>query len=238
VLNGSYYVKVDSTDPYGVTNTVTQVVTVNRHLAEVQVDIFNEAGEVVRHLTSYVEDTGTFNIENVSLSASVLQPTSDATPVPGNTNYVTINLGNGETLTWDGTDDQGAIVTNGHYDVEIHYEDGTGGDQVITRGLLVESTGHTHPNDSVYAKPNLMNRRTGFQTTLAVDSADTYTLQVKVYDMSGELLRNVGITPDGVNQVRADFTGEATGMYFAMVELINTEGGVAKRQALKIVVVR
>ena len=74
VLNGSYYVKVDSTDPYGVTNTVTQVVTVNRHLAEVQVDIFNEAGEIVRHLTSYVEDAGTFSINNVN-SFSLGAPT-------------------------------------------------------------------------------------------------------------------------------------------------------------------
>jgi hypothetical protein len=217
---------------------VTQVVTVNRHLAEVQVDIFNEAGEIVRHLTSYVDDAGTFSINNVTLSASVLQPTSDATPVPGNTNYVTINLGNGETLTWDGTDDQGAIVTNGHYDVEIHYEDGTGGDQVITRGLLVESTGRTHPNDMVYAKPNLMTWRTGYQTTLAVDSADTYTFQVKVYDVAGELLKDVPVKPNGTNQVKADFSDQATGMYFAMVELVNHQGGVAKRQALKIVVVK
>jgi hypothetical protein len=151
---------------------------------------------------------------------------------------VTINLGNGETLTWDGTDDQGAIVTNGHYDVEIHYEDGTGGDQVITRGLLVESTGRTHPNDMVYAKPNLMTWRTGYQTTLAVDSADTYTFQVKVYDVAGELLKDVPVKPNGTNQVKADFSDQATGMYFAMVELVNPQGGVAKRQALKIVVVK
>ena len=66
VLNGSYYVKVDSTDPLGVTNTITQVVTVNRHLAKVQVNIFNEAGEIIRHLTSYVDDAGTFQINNVT----------------------------------------------------------------------------------------------------------------------------------------------------------------------------
>jgi hypothetical protein len=185
-----------------------------------------------------VEDAGNFSINNVNLSSSVLEPTSDSTPVPGNTNYVTINLGNGETLTWDGTNDQGQIVTNGHYDVEIHYEDGTGGDLVVTRGLLVESTGSTHPNDSVYAKPNLMTWRTGYQTTLAVDSADTYTFQVKVYDVAGELLKDVPVKPNGTNQVKADFSDQATGMYFAMVELINPQGGVAKRQALKIVVVK
>ena len=76
---------------------------------------------------------------------------------------MTINLGNGETLTWDGKDDQGAIVTNGHYDVEIHYEDGTGGDQVVTRGLLVESTGQTHPNEQIYSWPQVLNWRTGYQ---------------------------------------------------------------------------
>ena len=239
VQNGSYYVKVDNTDPFGITNTVSQVVTVNRHLAKVQVNIFNEAGEIIRHLTSYVDDAGTFSIDNVNLSTAVLQPTSDTTPVPGNANYVTINLGNGQSLSWDGKDDQGSIVTNGHYNVEIHYEDGTGGDQVVTRGLLVETTGQTHPNDVVYAKPNVLNGRSGYQTALRVDSNDAYTLRIKIYDIAGELIRNVPVVPDGVNnEMQADFSSQASGMYFAMVELINGQGGVAKRQALKIVVVR
>jgi hypothetical protein len=231
-------VKLDNTDPFGVTSTITQVVTVNRHLAEVQVNVFNEAGEIVRHLTSYVADSGAFSVNNVNLSSAVLQPTTDTTPTEGNTNIVMVNLGSGEAVTWDGTDDQGAIVSNGHYDLEIHYEDGGGGDQVVTRGLLVETTGSTHPNNVVYAMPNLMNWKTGYQTVFAVSSTEVYTMRAKVYDIAGELIKDVPVAPNGVeNQVKADFSNVASGVYLGMVELINNTGGVEKRQALKIVVV-
>ncbi len=239
VLNGSYYVKVDNTDPFGVTTTVSQVVTVNRHLAKVQVNIFNEAGEIIRHLTSYVDAADAFSINNVKLSSSVLQPTTDTTPTTGNTNILMINMGNGESVTWDGTDDQGAIVTNGHYDVEIHYEDGAGGEQVVTRGLLVETTGSTHPNNTILAMPNLLNWKTSYQTVIEVNSTEAYTLRVKVYDTAGELLKNVPVVPNGVeNQMTADFSNVASGLYLTLVEVINNTGGVEKRQALKIIVVR
>ena len=73
---------------------------------------------------------------------------------------------------------------------------------------------------------------------ITVNSADLYTLQVQVYDIAGELLKKVPMEPTGANQVQADFSGQASGMYFVMVELINSEGGLEKRQALKIIVVR
>jgi hypothetical protein len=73
---------------------------------------------------------------------------------------------------------------------------------------------------------------------ITVNSVDENTLKVQVYDIAGELLKKVPVVPNGVNQVKADFSNVASGMYFVMVELINSEGGLEKRQALKIVIAR
>jgi len=57
-VNGNYYVKVDNIDTFGVVRTTTQEVTVNRSLYKADLTIYNEAGEVVRHLLTYVDDPG------------------------------------------------------------------------------------------------------------------------------------------------------------------------------------
>jgi hypothetical protein len=84
-----------------------------------------------------------------------------------------------------------------------------------------------------------MNEHTGYKPVIAVNSSEVYTLHVKIFDVAGECLRKVPVMPNGkVNQVQADFSELASGMYFGVVDLINSEGEVAKHQVIKIVVVR
>ncbi len=56
--NGIYYVKVDSISNLGVDVSTTQQVTVNRTLYQSTILIYNEAGEVVKHLYIYTDDPG------------------------------------------------------------------------------------------------------------------------------------------------------------------------------------
>ena len=101
---------------YGVVTTVEKVVTVSRSIARIEVNIYNEAGEVVRHLYGYADDPGNLSTMDVKFSTNLLQPTN-GTPVPGGS-VVYITSSTGLNLVWDGRSDSGAIVTNGHYEIK------------------------------------------------------------------------------------------------------------------------
>src|SRR5581483_4290965 len=51
VTNGTYLIKVDSVDPYGVTSTITKNVIVNITRSTLEVAVYNEAGEIVKHFS-------------------------------------------------------------------------------------------------------------------------------------------------------------------------------------------
>ena len=230
VSNGDYYLKIDNVDPYGVVTTVEKVVTVSRSIARIEVNIYNEAGEVVRHLYGYADDPGNLSTMDVKFSTNLLQPTN-GTPVPGGTSVVYITSSTGLNLVWDGRSDSGAIVTNGHYDIEVHYIDGKGGESAITQGIVVQS-GNVRTN-VVTAQPNVL---TGGQTgtNLRIASVASYTLKVQLYDVAGELIKKV-TGNQGENGVYLDMKGLASGLYIAVVELTDANGKFAGRQITKIV---
>ncbi len=89
VSNGVYYVQVTSTDAYGVVTNVSQTVTVSRAIAQIQIDVYNEAGEVVKHLYSFADDPGNAPLGQVQLSTGMIAPRV-GTPVPGGNNAVTV----------------------------------------------------------------------------------------------------------------------------------------------------
>ena len=188
VSNGEYYVKVDNVDSLGVDESISKMVMVSRSIAKIQVDIYNEAGEIVRHLYSYVDDPGPNMRSDVQLSASVIQPSQTA-GAAGST--VEITGSNGMTLVWDGKSDTGAIVTNGHYQVEVHYTDGKGGEQVMTRGVIVQSTNQSPADGKVVAKPNVLAKGVT-STRVEVSSTVPYTLTANLYDVAGELFGEPG----------------------------------------------
>lgn len=233
VSNGAYYMKIDNVNPYGTVATVSKVVTVSRAVARVEVNVFNEAGEVVRHLYGYADDPENLSAMDVSFSTNLLQPT-EGTPVPGGTNVVYITSTNGMRLEWDGRSDSGAIVTNGHYDIEVHYIDGHGGESAVTRGIIVQSTNER--GEEVYAQPNVL--ADGQTTTIVkIDSARGYTLTAQLYDVAGELIRTVA-GDMGTNAVMLDVKGLASGMYIVVVELKDADGKFAGRQITKIAIQR
>ncbi len=233
VTNGKYYIKVDNTDSLGVVTSVSQMVMVSRSIAKVSVNIYNEAGEIVRHLYSYVDDPSNNILGDIQLSSNVIKPSA----VSGSNGSVAITSSSGMTLVWDGKSDSGAIVTNGRYQVEIHYVDGKGGEQIITRGLLVQSDNSPISNGNVFAGPNII--KGDLNSTLIQVHADVnYTLTARLYDTAGELVRAAVTGPAGTNKVPMDLTGVASGLYFAVVDLTNSQGGIVGHQVTQIVIQR
>jgi len=231
VSNGKYYLKVDNVDGFGTVTSVSQSVLVNRSIARVQVDIFNEAGEIVRHLYSYADDPGGGTLENLQLSSSVLNPSASTN------GSVNITASNGMTLVWNGKSDSGSVVSNGRYEIEIHVTDGKGGEQVVSRGIVVESQNQSLTNGNVIAEPNILKggRTT---TTLVVESNTPFTLVVQLYDVAGEKLGAPQPGKTGSNRAEVSLSGLSSGLYFAVVNLINAEGGSAGKQTARIVLLR
>jgi flagellar hook assembly protein FlgD len=236
VSNGEYYVKVDNVDPFGVVNSVSQMVKVNRSIAKVQVQIYNEAGEIVRHLYSYVNDPSGAPMTSMSLSSSVIKPTADTTPDGAGTNVVNITTPNGVTLVWDGRGDNGAVVTNGRYEVAVYYTDGKGGQEAITQAVTVESTNTPSGYTEIYAAPNVLKAGVT-TTTVKVKTGMSLTVGVKLYDVAGELVKTLQ-GQAGADQAALDAGDLASGLYFAIVDLTDAQGRLIGKKTLQIVIQR
>jgi len=226
VSNGGYYIKADSSDAFGVVTSVTQDVKVDRVVSTVLVNVYNEAGEIVKHLYErVVAPSG--SIQSILLSSNTIQPGSSGTP----NQIVTIQVTLSDSLfnvVWDGTSDTGSLVTNGRYLVEANWINPQGGGtQTITRSVSVTSTGADPVGGQVYAQPNVL---TGGQTStlLKVDSSLSLGLTARIYTVVGELVTVLEGQP-GSNQVSWNTAGLASGLYVASVELRSSAGLVAKQ---------
>jgi flagellar hook assembly protein FlgD len=234
VSNGNYYIKVDNIDTYGAVKSTTQGVVVSRAIARLEVNIFNEAGEVVRHLYGYMDDPGLPIGLSIELSSPVIQPgyeTSGSTP-----NRVAVMLSNGVTIMWEGKSDTGIFVQNGQYYIEVHTVDGQGREATVTRQVAVRGENEHSGVGQITARPNILNSENGYQTVLKSNSSMSLTIKASVYTIAGEL---VGVMQGetGTNRVGWDASSLVSGLYLAVVEGIDSEGGLVSRQIVKIVVI-
>jgi len=235
VSNGIYYIKVDNIDSFGVVTSVTQQVTVSRALYQVALLIYNEAGEVVRHLYSYVDNPGMAEVTGISLSSAVFKP---ALAGAGNTpNQVVISMSNATTVIWDGKSDSGGYVTAGKYFIGVSTVDGQGSNSTVFGAVMVQSADSLSGQGKVTARPNVLTLASG-KTSMVFqsDSTESLTLKASIYTVAGELVATVEGSP-GTNQSSWDAGGAASGIYLVVVEIRNTQGGVKGRQVVKVLVV-
>jgi flagellar hook assembly protein FlgD len=233
VSNGVYHIQVLSQDNMGVVTTVTQQVVVSRSLAQITVNIYNEAGEIVRHLYGLVENPTNSQMTDLVLSMDVFNPmTSSVVTDQLQLVIMTVNA-SPTTLIWDGRNDNGGVVTSGKYFVEAHLVEGNGGSQTITKTVTVQVTGT--PGGLVKVEPNLLAGTEKTAVFLSPGRGDV-TIQVRVYDLSGQLVK-VNLGRPGSGTTAWDATGVASGMYLAEAEVVDNAGHQLGRQILKLVVI-
>ncbi len=233
--NGSYYIKIDNIDANGVDESTTVPAVVSRSLYTTTVLIYNEAGEVVRHLYAYTDNPGGSIVTSAQLSTNVIEP-SNGVPGAGTPSQVTIILSNGTTVVWDGKSDTGTVVQNGQYFVEISSVDGHGGDTVIEQRISVIDGNANNGMGSVLAKPNVLDSANSFSTVFEDTTSENLTLSVRIYTIAGELVTVVNGAA-GTNIAPWNATGLASGLYIAVVESLNSTGGIADQKVLKLIVV-
>jgi len=233
VSNGVYQIKVDNVDSFGVVTTATQQATVNRSLSKVTVLIYNSAGEVVRHLFSFTDEPGLSTVNGVEFSTDVIQP-GNGSPAPGVPSQLSISLGNGTTLIWNGRSDSGSFVQSGVYFLEIHSTDGKGGNATVTKEVSVLEGNMSLVE--IVAEPNLVDLGKGSgAVTLMGPQAMGLTLRASVYTLAGELVTVINGTA-GTGMIGWNASGLASGLYLASVEVKDSAGGLVRRQILKVLV--
>lgn len=173
----------------------------------------------------------------LQLSTSSFEPTSG--PPKGNLpTQVTLTIGGGTTVVWDGTADNGVIVPSGQYFIQVSSKDGEGGETVLSAHVMVLSDNPNAGLGNLTARPNLANPKSGYRIQFVSDSALSLTLEGRVYDAAGELVVGNLSGPAGSNLAFWDASGVASGLYFALLEARDPQGVLAGRKSLKIVVVR
>ncbi|HJT22962.1 MAG TPA: hypothetical protein VJ873_00180, partial [bacterium] len=230
VSNGTYYVKLDNSDSSGVVSSITQEVTVSRTLSRVTVNVYNEAGEVVRQLYSSEADATSQNLASAQISGDMIDLGAvGGTGLPA---FVTLTLANGVTLSWDGHSDNGNWVSDGRYFVEVHAVNGAV-NATQTYTINVRGGG---ASGTFFAQPNRLDSN---QTTtlFRVLASTALTVQARVYDLAGERLATVVGQP-GTNQVSWNSAGLASGLYLAELEARDGNGKIFGKQIVKVLVVR
>jgi flagellar hook assembly protein FlgD len=234
VTNGAYEIKIDSVGTTGVHTSVDQQVVVSRSLANVTINIYNGAGEVIRKLYGLLDDSSGTQMTDVSLSTNVIKPGSASSSTLSSSVQILVMTSSGPvTLTWDGTSDAGKNVTSGEYQIEVHWDDGQGATN-ITRGILVMSAAGA--DGIVIARPNVLGNSGGTITTFdATGVLNAYTIKVSVYTMAGELMKVIQ-GPTGTAMANWDADGSASGLYIAVAKVDNANGGTITVQRVKILV--
>ncbi len=235
VTNGTYLIKAENiNNSNNMVTTTTLEAIVSRTLYQITVLIYNEAGEVVRHLYAYVSNPGETSVSNMSLSASMIAPSEiGASVTPSQLNIL---LSNGTTIIWDGKSDSGSFVQNGVYLVEVQAGTGTGA--LIVQQVSVEGNNSSSGAGVVTAWPNVLNGSIGpMVTTLHTNSSLSLTLKASIYTVAGELVHVIEGSP-GSNQVVWNGAGVASGVYLAQVDEFDANGGLLNRQVIKIAVIR
>lgn len=247
VTNGTYMVKIDSMDPFGVTTTVTHAISVQISRSTLEIAVYNEAGEIVKHFTQAEVQTllggaggsllpEDFNVGKVTLSSNTLSPAYGASPNPNA--VMTITMGSGRSFIWDGKGDSGAILTSGTYFLEIKSEPENQEHQETIMPIVIQNN-NANGIVGVVMGPNPIHLDQTTQAKFFINPGGSAFdgVNVKIYTIAGELLtsfHNVSGNPAlAVWDLSAG--GVASGTYLAVVEM-HFNGGIIGRKIVKVIV--
>ena len=125
-------------------------------------------------------------------------------------------------------------MTPGSYSIQLHWDDGQGETTNISRSVLVAGNGGVP--GTVVARPNLLTTSETMTTTFDGSGiTGASSLNVKIYTLAGELVTSF-TGPSGTGQALWNADGFASGIYIALVDVLDMNDGLLVRQSIKILV--
>jgi len=226
---GVYYIKVSLRDLYGHVETRTNPIQVLRSDEYVRMNVFNAGGELIRSMEVPRPPQSIVDIGQVD---PVLHIRNDGAPI------VSINYGGMSPLTWDGTNSQGRLVTNGVYEIQLQSKTANGLEDISSKQVIIlreqGSTVITDPSDPEAWPKIIPNPK-----IITGDGQDTITFQwfitgaegkvlIRIYNMAGELVDRIE-APLLPNQCDWDLRTSgnhpvASGMFIVIMEGISDIG--------------
>ena len=232
VQNGVYYIKVETKDNYGAIHMAIQDVTVLTNGLKTELRIFNSAGEIVKVLP--VSGITTFGSNNISVSPNVFSPGDHSGP--GGTTSTAVITYMGTTINWDGTNENGTVVNNGVYTIQLVGIDSNGTKTVASTEITVLHGGYAVINN-IKILPNPVDTSKYNTVTIKYDVMPNTDVYIKVYDIAAELVREYHDN-NSTGQIQVNIAGGgddrlASGVY-VMVIYAKTGSGLTKTMTAKL----
>jgi flagellar hook assembly protein FlgD len=216
VSSGAYVIQAVIQDSFGHTSSFTTTLTVVRQDLDVHVEIYDSAGELVRHFTDVAASAGS---SGVSLSSSDL--------VPGGSLQIHYGSGSGDLVTWDGSGDNGRQVQSGTYLVKVTRHTGKGQVEVFTSSVTVLQTGADGSLNQVII-PNPFPA--GGTLILPLGALSTSRVRADIYDLAGEKVASLD-NGGSAGALVWDTGRHAPGIYFIRLTLQDSLGRLSFRLA-------
>jgi hypothetical protein len=233
--SGIYYVKLDAVDQFGSVVSVTHEIVVLASGQFYSVIIYNSAGEEIRRLT----------VAASGLDApSRIQPDKSSMavgPGAGSAGSITFDLGNGASVTWDGTNAQGVRVAGGSYLAQLVVAHDGAPKNVASAAVVVINTAEGLLSGAVLA-PNPLDLTSlggGRKTAILRLNAPAGTEALgRVYNIAGEIVL-MAANSDAPGELRFDFSEPrvSSGVYVVAVTA-RSAWGTTERRNFKLVIMR
>ncbi len=223
--NGVYYIKFTTEDGYGHSEVVIKDIMLVKSEQYVRLSIFNSAGELVRRIENSYLPLGA-----VKLSVD------DVLYVGDKSQSIDINYAEGQKIEWDGLNSQGEVVSTGIYEIQIEIKTDQGYKVVASKTVSVISAKKTElfKNIKAYPNPYYIKGENAGKVTVAWENINSGNVIIRVYNISGELIRKVDgdLSKGKIEWDLKTSTGQmvASGLYIIIVEgkKINGEKEIQK----------
>lgn len=243
VQNGTYYLKMSTTNAFGIVTTTTDPVPVIGAPPLASLEIFNSAGEVV----------DTLNLPNLAaqpVNLSLLLPAGKngvvasenpkaVSPSGGVTLVLTLANGQKATEYWDGLSAAGQPLASGNYVVVLSQAEAGSTDLVKTVTLTLLGTQDQSGQamaESAYVVPNPVRMEGGaFSVEFQGNGVDSAVGEL--FDLAGERVALAEASPASGRETLYFSARLSGGMYLLDFEVRNSSAALA-RSVLKVAVVR
>ncbi len=230
VVNGVYYIKETTTDPYGHTNVITKQITAIGTNHYVQVNIFNSAGELVQTITAPYNGNGqvSLDVSNTNGNKNYVLPVGKGAP-PITISYTSTAA----PLSWDGKNSQGNYVQNGVYEVQLVVKTGQGSTVITSKSITILNEGNTDVLGTVKSLPNPYSGDTTTPLIFTWQPSAGGTIKIKIYNIAGELVRTLAgdLGAASINWDLKGVGGEkvSSGTYICVVEGVDNIGNKTRK---------